>query len=117
MLHSLRQTPTSLDLMPIASAKSPAEMWRVIYEGLQPAPERQFTNGADFAAWLKSLSHRSGKKDLVLIFDEGDALAELPEELRSEFLSVLRSQKTNRAMGPADPSEAPVKVRVALLRA
>ena len=110
VLYITDTTLASLDLMPVGLAQSSPEMWRAISEGLQPAPERQLTNGADFAAWLKSLSRRSGKKDLVLIFDEGDALAELSEELRSEFLSVLRSQKTNRAMGPADPSEAPVKV-------
>jgi hypothetical protein len=104
-------TSASLDLQPVVAAKTSSEMWKYICEGFSPQPEQRFTNGADFSAWLKSLSRRFSK-ELVLIFDEADALAALSDELRSEFLGVLRAQKTSRAMrSPAvDPSNAPVKV-------
>lgn len=104
-------TPTSLDLTAIAFAKSSTELWKAVSASIVPGPEKLLDNETDFAAWLQLLSRRSSKKDLVFIFGGGGALAILPEELRSEFLSALRSQKTNRARQPTDSSEAPVKVR------
>ncbi len=86
-------------------------MWDRISAGLDPKPDQSFTKGADFARWLESLSQQCGNKDLVLIFDEGDALANLPDDLRTEFLGELRTQKTNRVM--SEKHGSPVKVQLA----
>ena len=80
---------------------------------LQPSPMRDWTSGADLSAFLNSLAQLPSKKGLVLLFADGEALSMLSDELRAEFLSVLRSQRARHAPGSADPSEGPVTVRMA----
>lgn len=85
-------------------------MWSLVSAFIRPSPLQQFANAAGFMEWLKLLSRNAGEKDVVLIFDEGDALANLSVELRSEFLGLLKACKFART-GQGKTSDAPVQVR------
>lgn len=85
-------------------------MWSMVSALIQPSPAQRFANAAGFTQWLTLLSHEAGEKEVVLIFDEGDSLANLSIELRSEFLGLLTANKFART-GRGKTSDAPVKVR------
>lgn len=77
---------------------------------ITPRTTEEWTRGKDFAAWLSSVSQRSGNKEVVLLIEGASSLHDMPEELRAEFLGALLLQKAKRAAGGTVLSGAPLKV-------